>query len=114
MKPKKIKFKVMIVIEPDGDRFHAYSPSLKGLHVDGKSIEETKGRARDAVIIYFGALINNGDPIPLGVGNIKKKKKESRIFNLNIDINLRKSSRAIATLKASMKRVAAWLNKWAG
>lgn len=112
-KIKFIKFKVMIVIEPDGDCFHAYSPPLKGLHVDGKSIDEAKGHARDAAIVYFKSLIKRGDPIPLW-GTFVKKKKESKVFYLNVNINLDRSNWVVSGIKSLMKKVVVRLGEWAG
>ena len=36
---------VAVVVEPDGDGYHAYCPNLKGLHMDGKTGEATAGPA---------------------------------------------------------------------
>lgn len=59
-------FQVQVLFEPDGENIHVYCPSLKGLHVDGKSIEEAKKNAEDAIIAYLKSLIKHGDPIPVG------------------------------------------------
>jgi len=113
IKQKKIKFSVFVIVEPDGDRFHAYAPALKGLHVDGKSIGEAKENARDAAIVYFKSMIEYGDPIPLGAGKVAKKKKESKVFDLTISINLRNKNRIIAAFKRLIKKIAMQLGKWA-
>jgi predicted RNase H-like HicB family nuclease len=79
MKPlrNKISFSVMVIIEPDDDRFHAFCPALKGLHVEGATEEEACKNAADAAIAYLKSLIKHQDPIPLG---IIVKKEEEEIF----------------------------------
>jgi len=59
---------VYVVVEADGDGFHAYCPVLKGLHTSGSTEAEAKKNARDAAEAYLGSLIKHGDPIPPGVG----------------------------------------------
>jgi len=65
--PKELEFRVAIVIEPDGDGFHAYCPALKGLHTCGETQEEALQNAKDAATAYLRSLIKHGDPIPVGV-----------------------------------------------
>ncbi len=64
---RPIKFKVRIIVEPDEDEYHAYCPALKGLHVPGKTVEEAFENAKEAVKLYLESLIEDGDPIPLGI-----------------------------------------------
>ena len=63
----KASFMIRIVIEPDGDSFHAYCPALKGLHTCGDTEEEAANNAKDAAMAYFQSLIEHGDPIPVGI-----------------------------------------------
>jgi predicted RNase H-like HicB family nuclease len=63
----KIEFQVEIVVEPDGDEYHAYCPALKGLHACGATVKEALNNARDAASAYIESLIKHGDPIPIGV-----------------------------------------------
>ncbi len=58
--------RVSIVVEQDGDRFHAYAPALKGLHVDGDTEEEAAGNAREAIVVYLDSLARHQDPLPVG------------------------------------------------
>jgi len=62
-----LEFRVSVVIEPDGEGFHAYCPALKGLHVYGDTEEEAKRNVEDAASAYFESLIKHKDPIPVGV-----------------------------------------------
>ena len=64
---KVLGFKVNIIVEPDEVGFHAYSPALKGLHVQGNTIKEARENAREAAIAYLESLIKHGDPIPVGM-----------------------------------------------
>jgi len=57
---------VTVVIEPDEEGFHGYAPGLKGLHVDGKSEEETLRNAREAIEVYLHSIASHGEPLPVG------------------------------------------------
>ncbi|MDP2743515.1 MAG: type II toxin-antitoxin system HicB family antitoxin [Dehalococcoidia bacterium] len=64
-KAKGLRFRVPIVVEPDTPGFHAYSPALKGLLVDGDTEQEALANAKEATILYLECLIEDGSPIPL-------------------------------------------------
>lgn len=68
-------FKILIVVEPDRDEFHAYCPALKGLHTCGATEEEAVNNAADAAIAYLESLIKHGDPIPIGVAAREEVKR---------------------------------------
>lgn len=72
--PKKLEFRLTIVIEPDADGFHAYCPALKGLHTCGETEQETLENAKHAAIAYLRSLIKHGDPIPVGIAMQPKPK----------------------------------------
>jgi len=61
-----LRLQVSIVVEEDGDSYHAYCPAFKGLHVDGKNVDEAVERAREAVRIYLKSLLLHGEPLPVG------------------------------------------------
>ena len=61
----QIVFKLHIIIEPDGEEYHAYCPALKGLHTCGPTESEALSHAIDAADAYLRSLINHGEPIPL-------------------------------------------------
>jgi predicted RNase H-like HicB family nuclease len=63
----QIEFQVEIIVEPDGDEYHAFCPALKGLNACGETVEGALSNARDAATAYIGSLIKHGDPIPVGV-----------------------------------------------
>ena len=69
----KIAFQVDIIVKPDGDGFHAFCPSLKGLHMDGKTKDEALENAKVAIIAYLLSLIKHNDPIPIHFFVIKEK-----------------------------------------
>ena len=60
------RLKVRVVVEPDGEGFHAYCPAFKGLHVDGRSQLEALDRAGDAVSWYLSSLEKHREPLPIG------------------------------------------------
>lgn len=60
-------FRIEILVEPDGDVFHAYCPALTGLHTCGDTEQEAVENAKDAAIAYLLSLITHGDPIPIGI-----------------------------------------------
>ena len=62
-----IKVRIELLVERDGEGFHAFCPELPGLHVGGDTEEEAKKLAVDAAIAYLASLIKHGDPIPLSV-----------------------------------------------
>lgn len=47
---EQLKLQVSVVIEPDGDGYHAYCPTLKGLHAAGETEDEAVAGARAAVL----------------------------------------------------------------
>ena len=63
-----IKLSVLVIVEPDGSGFHAFTPALKGLHVDGETQERAVENAREAILAYLDSLSEHGDPIPVGPG----------------------------------------------
>lgn len=64
---KPIGFNVTIRIEPDESGFHAYSPTLKGLHTCGETEEKALYNAKLAAKAYLTSSLKHGDPIPLGI-----------------------------------------------
>jgi predicted RNase H-like HicB family nuclease len=61
-----ITLKISAVVEPDESRFHGYCPALKGLHVDGDSVEQTIDRLKQGIDVYIQSLMQCGDPLPIG------------------------------------------------
>jgi predicted RNase H-like HicB family nuclease len=60
---KVLKFRVPIIVEPDGDGFYAHSPALSGLMMDGDTKEEALQNARDGATVLLQSMIRDGDPI---------------------------------------------------
>ena len=46
-----------VIIEPDGQQFHAYAPALPGCHTFGKTITLAKKHIRQAIAGYLECLI---------------------------------------------------------
>ncbi|MGA2857242.1 MAG: type II toxin-antitoxin system HicB family antitoxin [Candidatus Sulfotelmatobacter sp.] len=63
---KSITLKVQVIVERDEDRFHAYCPAFKGLHVDGATQEEAFNNASEAALVYLNSLAQNKEAIPIG------------------------------------------------
>ena len=61
-----LRLLVSVVVEPDGDEYHAYCPAFKGLHVAGETEEDAFEGAREAAILYLNSLVAHGEPIPVG------------------------------------------------
>ena len=57
---------VEVVIEPDGESFHAYSPACRGVHIDGATEAETLARMKDALTLHLGSMVRYNEPLPLG------------------------------------------------
>ena len=53
-----------IVVEPDGDVFHAFCPQLKGLHIDGRTEKEALTHALEAAEMYLRSLARHGESLP--------------------------------------------------
>jgi predicted RNase H-like HicB family nuclease len=64
---KRITFVVPIVVEVDGDGYHAYCPVLRGLHTCGATEDEALAAAVDAAVLYLESLIRHNDSISLEV-----------------------------------------------
>jgi predicted RNase H-like HicB family nuclease len=71
----KLKFWVRIVVEKDNPGYHAFAPSLKGLHMGGDTQEEARSNAREAAGLFLKSMIEDGDPIPIDV--IKAPEKDT-------------------------------------
>lgn len=63
----KLDIKFHVIIEEDGDSYHSYCPSFKGLHSCGKTEEEALRNAIDAACGYLQSIIKHGDPIPADI-----------------------------------------------
>ena len=75
---RELKFRVPIVIEPDGDGFYAHSPALPGLMMDGETIEEALQSAREGAIALLQSMIRDGDPIPLSIA-VSNNKPSTKV-----------------------------------
>ena len=56
---------ITLVVEPDGDGFHAWCPELKGLHAPGITQDEALANARDAAVAYLESVAMHGDAIAM-------------------------------------------------
>lgn len=64
--PPRLRLEFTVVIEQDGEAFHAFCPALKGLHVDGSTEQEALENAVKAADSYVASLVRHGDSLPIG------------------------------------------------
>jgi len=81
---EKVEFRLVVVVEPDGDEFHAYCPALKGLHTSGQTVEEAVNNAKDAASAYLLSLVKHHDPIPVGCTTLKQPQRTSATLRHNV------------------------------
>lgn len=62
----KLLLRISAIIEPDETGFHGYCPAFKGLHVDGKTEQETFSNLVEAIGVYLASLEQHGEPLPIG------------------------------------------------
>jgi predicted RNase H-like HicB family nuclease len=58
--------KITVIVESDGESFHAYCPAFKGLHVAGGSVDEALEFAKEAASVYVTSLAMNDELLPIG------------------------------------------------
>lgn len=56
--------KYLIIIEPTGTGFSAYSPDVPGCASTGATREECEANMRDAIDFHLDGLREEGEPIP--------------------------------------------------
>jgi len=54
----------LILLEPTGTGFSAYSPDLPGCVATGATAEETEAHMRDAIALHLEGLRADGLPVP--------------------------------------------------
>ncbi|MGB3342085.1 MAG: type II toxin-antitoxin system HicB family antitoxin [bacterium] len=64
-KKVKHKFELEVRIQPQPGGYHAYCPSLKGLHIDAQSQKEALGLIKKAAKLHIESMLEYGDPFPL-------------------------------------------------
>jgi predicted RNase H-like HicB family nuclease len=72
---RKLIFRVPIIVEFDSINYRSYSPSLKGLHMDGDTEKEALENARKTARDFLEIMIRDGIPIPLGILTWEEAKK---------------------------------------
>ncbi len=53
-----------VVIEPDGDQFHAYVPALPGCHSFGDSPDEALANIEEAIELHVESMLEDGLEVP--------------------------------------------------
>ena len=59
---------VTVVIEPDGEQFHAFCPGLPGIHSNAPTVEEACERTIPAIERYLDFMNEQGSPHPVWPG----------------------------------------------
>ena len=54
----------VMIIEPGERNYSAYLPDLPGCVATGKTIEELRGRMREAIDLHLASMREDGLPIP--------------------------------------------------
>lgn len=75
---EEIHVSVFVVVEKDGDGFHAYAPALKGLHVDGETEDQALENAKEAIDVYLQSLQKHNEPLPAGDGMTVLRRRATR------------------------------------
>lgn len=78
----EIKFWVKIVVEKDDPGFHAYAPSLKGLHMGGDTPEEALSNAKEATALYLKSMLKHSDIIPIDIMEKDQSVKSSDLKDI--------------------------------
>lgn len=55
-----------VVIEPDEDQFHAWTPTLAGCHSFGATYEEALNNIAEAAALHIESMEEHGDILPAG------------------------------------------------
>ena len=63
-----MKTSVTVVIESDGEQFHAFCPALPGIHSNAPTVEEARDRTIPAIERYLDFLDEQGGPNPVWPG----------------------------------------------
>lgn len=59
---------VTVVIESDGEQFHAFCPGMPGIHSNAPTVEEARDRTIPAIVRYLDFLDEQGGPNPVWPG----------------------------------------------
>ena len=64
--PRKIGYaNFTVVIEPDGDEFHAFAPALPGCHTFGATLDEMGVNIVEAMQLHIESLLKDGEALPI-------------------------------------------------
>jgi predicted RNase H-like HicB family nuclease len=86
---KRIHFNIPVLVEKDGDEYHAFSPAFRGLHTCGATQREALDNAVNAIRAYVASLIKHGEPIPCCVVTQEEYPKQKyRQVNRDIQLSL--------------------------
>ena len=64
MQPTAHQFTIIIQHQPEGE-YLVSVPALPGCYTEGRSLEEARVMAADAIRAYCASLLKHGEPIPV-------------------------------------------------
>jgi predicted RNase H-like HicB family nuclease len=67
MSIRELRLQVRVIVDRDGDLFHAYTPDIKGIHASGETHGEALDAIREATSLYFMSLAKHNEPFPIGL-----------------------------------------------
>jgi predicted RNase H-like HicB family nuclease len=78
---KSLKFQIRIIVETDDPGYHAYAPSLPGLHMPGDTQQEALDNAKEAAVLMLKCMIEDGTSIPIDVVIPEKKSVTVKVHD---------------------------------
>lgn len=57
---------IAVVVEPDGDRYHAFTPALRGIHADGATEDDALREIVPLIFSHVASMTKHGEAIQLG------------------------------------------------
>ncbi len=58
-------YQFTVVIESDGEAFHAFIPALPGCHTFGMTVDEARANIAEAMQLHIESMQEDGEPIPV-------------------------------------------------
>ena len=73
------QFTVIIERQPEGE-YLVSVPALPGCYTEGRTLEEARDMATDAIRAYCASLVKHGEPVPV------ESQEEQFIGRLNVSL----------------------------
>ena len=76
-----------IIIEKDGEGYHAYIPEIIGLHTEGEDIEDALLNIGGGLVAYMRSVIKHGDKVDLIRDKVVAEGEVKSVDNVAVWIN---------------------------